>query len=765
MRNGAGRSKDGKEQRTGWRKYVPNWKIVTGVLALGFFAFLTLIGVAYAQTPVPSTGNDDAMQTSAIFYYADGKREIGRIGKNRELVTYDKVPKHVREAVIAAENRSFWTDSGFSVKGLSRAVWVNISGGSTQGGSTITQQLAKNYYLSDERTMSRKFKELFISLKLEDELGSKEKILEQYLNTIYFGRNAYGIQAASKAFYGKDVSQLNPGEGAMLAAIIQQPGRFDPASDDPELVKQTKARYQYVLDGMRKTNTISDADFQKYYGQLPETKDVGGFATYGGQRGYMIKRALLELDRKGIKEKEVLDQGLRITTTFDYDKMVAAKKAVEENVPGDPAKLLKRNIRLGLASVNAKNGEVEAIYGGPDYLKQTFDNVWKGSAQAGSAMKPYVLATALSKGYSLRSLVEGRGNVSFNGSGEVVPNGTPGALDPIRNSHDAPGGIDLIKATKESSNTGFVQLALKVGVPDVVKTAKEMGVSPDMVDPYKQQAGLALGINDIRAIEQASGYATFANGGTYYQPHVIKKVRNKTGEGDYKKLSWDKKTNVISTNVTRDVNYALQQVVKPGGTAENAALPDRPVAGKTGTTEKNVATWFVGYTPKISTSVTLFNDKKKTLSFDGQAEVFGGGITAKIWKAYMAKAVAGTTPEQFAEPAFGGNAQQFAKKPEPKKTERPEEDEDEKPEYCNRPIFKDHPRCQDPDQPEQPDDKPACTTPFPNENCDASKPPEPNPPDNGWWCMRNRDHPVCKNDNQEPEPGPNDPQPPGRNDE
>ncbi|WP_285701290.1 transglycosylase domain-containing protein [Actinomadura sp. NBRC 104412] len=768
LRRGAGggsggRSGSGDDERTGWRRYIPNWKVVTGVFGLAFLGLLTLIGVAYAQTPVPSVGNSDATKTAAIFYYSDGKTEIGRIGKNRELVTLDKVPKHVQEAVIAAENRSFWTDSGFSPKGLSRAIWVNLTGGETQGGSTITQQLAKNYYLTNERTMSRKFKEMFISLKLEDQLGSKEKILEQYLNTVYFGRNAYGIQAASKAFYRKDVSKLNPGEGALLAAIIQQPGRFDPASDDPDLVRQTKARYQYVLDGMRKTGQISQADYQKYYGEMPQTA-TNSIETYGGQRGYMIKRAILELQRdQGITEKQLLDQGLRVTTTFNKTKMAYAKQAVESVLPTKPSKLLKQSIRTGLASVNTTNGEVEAIYGGPNYLKQSFDNVWRGSAQAGSAMKPYVLATALEKGYSLKSTVEGRSGVQFNGAGDVVPRGTPGALDPIRNSHNSPGAVDLVTATRESTNTAFVQLALKLGVPEVVKSAEKAGISPDMVEPYKRQAGLALGINDIRPIEQAAGYAVFANGGTYYQPHVVKKVRPRDSDADYKKLTWKKTESVFSTNVTRDVTYALQQVVGPGGTAPSAKLADRPVAGKTGTTEKNVATWFVGYVPKISTSVTLFNDKKKTLSLDGQSEIVGGGLTAKIWNAYMTRATRGTPPEQFAPPAFGGRIEQWAKPPKQEEDEEKDERDDGRPPYCNNPRFQNLPQCQDPNRPGddgQNGDLPPCVNYPIVSNCDPNKPPQDDPRDDSLWCQHHPNEQVCKNDDDDDDGGNNDPRPP-----
>ncbi|MDL4773447.1 transglycosylase domain-containing protein [Actinomadura xylanilytica] len=710
---------------------------MTGVSVLGFTGLATLVGVAYAQTPVPDIGNSDAVKTAAIFYYRDGT-EIGRIGKNREPISIQDVPKPVQEAVIAAENRSFRSDNGFSPSGITRAVWNNVSGGDTQGGSTITQQLAKKYYLSDDRTMSRKFKEMFISLKLEDKLGTKDKILELYLNTIFFGRNAYGIQAASRAYYGPKVTvdKLRPDQGALLAAVIQQPGRLDPRSDDKQAQAQTLVRYRYVLDGMRKIGALSQADFDKYSKQLPETAPIGGPVTFGGQRGYMIKRAIKELERKGITEQQIIEKGLKITTTFDPRKMKAAKQAVENTVPGiDPAKLLKKHVRLGLVSVNATNGEVEAIYGGPSYLKQSFDNVWWGSAQAGSAMKPYVLATALEKGYGLKSLVEGRSGVSFDGTGKVVPNGTPGALGPIPNSHAGKGAINLVQATKESTNTAYLQLAMKVGIGDVVKTAEKAGVNPSMVEPFKEQAGLALGINDIRPIEQAAGYAVFANGGTYHQPHVVKAVNN-ADKQPVKVLSWDHKAGTFSAGVTADVTYALQQVVKPGGTAQAAALPDRPVAGKTGTTDKNVATWFVGYTPKISTAVTMYNEKRKRLNIAG-GEVQGGTIPAKIWHAYMAEATKGTPVDQFPQPAWTGSPQKWA---EPYKPKKPKDD-DGKPAWCKTPIGKYDPRCQDGDDGDG-GGKPPCQSPMPDGNCDPNKPPSADPP--RWWCQMHRDNPLCR---------------------
>ncbi|WP_147340939.1 transglycosylase domain-containing protein [Actinomadura logoneensis] len=720
---------------------MPSWKLVVGSGLLVSAGLGTMIGIAYAQTPVPDEGNADATKTAAIFYYSDGKTEIGRIGKNRVTVPISKVPMHVRYAVVAAENRSFYSDSGFSVSGISRAVWTNVSGGDTQGGSTITQQLAKNYYLNDKRTMGRKFRELFISLKLEDKLGSKDKILELYLNTIYFGRNSYGIEAASNTYFGKHVNQLTPDEGALLAAIIQQPGKYDPRSGNKTWQAETAARYRYVLDGMHKMNRLTDQQFAEYNKRLPETKPIGGPSTFGGQRGYAIKRALKELDRQGIDEKTVVEKGLRVTTTFDKDKMAAAKKAVEDTVPGvDPNKLLKKHIRLGLASVDTDNGEVQAIYGGPSYLKDAYDNVWLGSAQAGSAMKPYVLAAALEKGYGLKSLVEGRSGMGFDGQGNSVKGGAPNDVTQggLPNSHHAKGGITLIQAMKESTNTAFAQLALKTGPAQIVAMAEQLGVSSDMVGDYKDKYGIALGVNNIRPIEQAAGYAVFANGGTYYQPHVIRRVGTADGKV-FKKLDWEVKRSALSKPITQDVTYALQQPVKPGGTAPSAALSDRPVAGKTGTTDKNVATWFVGYVPQISTAVTMYNNDRKTLVVPGIGEVVGGSVPARIWHAYMAEATKGMAVEQFPPPAWVGTPQKWVDVFKEKKKDK---GKDKRPPWCdNNPFAQYDPRCRGGGDNGGGGGKQPCQSPFPDANCDPNKPPSNPPPK--WWCTIHNGDPRC----------------------
>ncbi|WP_433475509.1 transglycosylase domain-containing protein [Spirillospora sp. CA-142024] len=724
-----------QSRTTGWRRFIPSWKFVAGVSLLGFAAFITLIWVAYANTPTPAEPTVAGVEDQAsIFYYTDGT-EIGRIGKKRQSVELNKVPPHVQNAVLAAENRSFRTDPGFSVKGTTRAVWDNLTGGSG-GGSTITQQLAKNYYSDpNNRTVSRKFQELFISLKLEDE-HSKNEILKLYLNTIYFGRDTYGVQAASREYFGTDVWKLKPDQAALLGGIIQNPNR-DPA--DKANQAWVTARYQYTLKGMVSMGKLTQAEADKYMQRLPKMRKAGtSDQIYGGQRGYMLMRAKEELRRLKIDNKELTTKGLRVYTTFDRKKMAMARQAAEHTVPQvNPKKLAKKKIRVGLVSVNSANGEVVAFYGGPNYLDQSFDNVWQGSAQAGSAMKPYVLATALKQNYSLKSLVEGRSKIPIDPQGNVVSKDDPNAVM-VPNSHDVGPAINLITATKDSVNTAFIQLMGKVGIEEAIKTETDAGIASDLLTPHKCCLNLALGVNNIRPIEQAAGYSVFANGGVYHQPHVIRTVKESDNKTVRLKPNYEKHR-VFSPKVAADATYAMQQVIK-SGTATAAALPDgRQAAGKTGTTDRNVSSWFIGYVPQMSTAVTIYNDavgpdgKKKSVILPGIGEVEGGTIPARIWRSYMAEAVQGMDPQAFPPPAWGGLVQKWAKPPEKKK-------KDGKPPWCNSPIGKFDPRCQDDGG--KPGKLPPCQSPFQNTNCDPNKPPSNPPP--RWWCQIHQGDRACR---------------------
>ncbi|TDC93966.1 transglycosylase domain-containing protein, partial [Actinomadura sp. 7K507] len=701
---------------------------------------VTLIWVAYANTPTPEEPTVAGVEDQAsIFYYTDGT-EIGRVGKKRQSVELEKIPPHVRNAVLAAENRSFRTDPGFSVKGTTRAVWDNLTGGSG-GGSTITQQLAKNYYSDpNNRTMSRKFKELFIAMKLEDK-HTKDEILKLYLNTIYMGRNTYGIQAASREYFGTDVWKLNPDQAAVLGGIIQNPNR-DPAAKANE--KWATGRYEYTLNGMVSMGKLSQADASKHIQKgLPKINRAGtSDQLYGGQRGYMLMRAQEELRRQGIDEKELTTRGLRVYTTFNRKRMAMARRAAEKTVPQvNPKKLAKKKIRVGLVSVNSANGEVVAFYGGPDYLDQSFNNVWQGSAQGGSAMKPYVLATALKQNYSLKSTLEGRSKTPIGPDGSVVSKDDPNASI-VPNTHDVGTPVDMVKATQDSVNTAFIQLMGKVGIEAVIKTETDAGIAKDLLAPHDCCLNLALGVNNIRPIEQAAGYAVFANGGVYHQPHVIRQVKESDNKTVRLKPKYEKRR-VFDAKVAADATYAMQQVVK-GGTATAAALPNRPAAGKTGTTDRNVAAWFVGYTPQISTAVTLFNDdtgpdgKKKSVVLPGIGTVEGGTIPARIWNSYMTNAMQGIEVQQFPPPAWGGIVQKWAKPPKKK---------DDRPPWCDEPIGRFDPRCQGDGDGDDGDDgdgrgKPACRSPFENGDCDPNKPPSNPPP--RWWCQLHQGDQACR---------------------
>jgi membrane peptidoglycan carboxypeptidase len=714
-------------ERDGWRRYIPSKKVVAGVFGLGALATFALVGVAYAMTPVPAAGTADAQEEAAIIYYAD-KKEMARLGTTRVSIPIDQVPEQVQYSVLAAENRDFYTDPGVSVSGLARAVWNNVSGGETQGGSTITQQLAKKYYLTDERTLTRKSKELFIAIKLEQQKDKKE-ILELYLNTIYFGRGAKGIEAAARAYFCKvptkrgvcprnqvkNAKNLTPDEGALLAAMIQLPSQYEPYDDKDGA---TLARYRYVLDGMVEMGKLDAATAGKYKQAFPRTLMKPQQSNlYGGQRGYMIKAAMNELERKGISEETVLKQSLRVYTTFDSQLMLAAEKAVNNTIPEITKNKRNKRIQTGLVSVQPGTGRIRAMYGGKDFLKDQVDNVFSEKIQPGSSFKPYVLAAALKNDIGLKSLVEGGSPRWFANNGDISRNPLPGGngYRVQNNANEQYGVIDLVKATQNSVNTAYVQLGLRTGLGDVTETAEEAGLPKEVFKPYGEVAGLSLGIAEVHPVDQAAGFATFANQGEYVEPHVIDKVLQKD-RTPFRNLEVEKHT-AFSAAVAADATYAMEQVVR-SGTGRFASLPDRPVAGKTGTTEKNKAAWFVGFTPQMSTAVAIFDSKGKPMILNG-TPVFGGTSSAKIFRAFMEPAMRGKPVEKFPTPQYTGSKKAFAT---PKPTPTPSRD----PNQPCRPGDPGFPFCPPNGQPTPGPTRPGC--PVFDPNCNPTGQPSSPPP-------------------------------------
>lgn len=713
---GGGKREDDDEERPRWRRFIPSWKIVLAGFAVLTAGLFGMIAVAYAGTPVPTNAQEGVDDQGSVIYYANGE-PLARLGVKRKPVTYAQIPRAVQDAVIAAENSSFRDDAGISFSGMVRSVWSTATGQQIQGASTITQQMARNYYdgLSKEVSVQRKIKEIFVAVKL-NKTKPKEWILEQYLNTIYFGRGAYGIGAAAEAFFGKKkVEDLTPEEGAYLAGRIQNPDAFDRAEKAKNL-GPTEFRYDYVIGQMAKL------DAAKYGGLAAKTPTAPKRKTYTikdyftGLKGYMVISVLNELERRGITREAVDTGGYRITSTFDKKLMNAAKAAVHQHTRGLP-----KEINATLAAVDPRNGRVVAFYGGDNYATDSWNDAFLSQKQAASAFKPYVLAAWLQSGYSLRSYVPTKGPVKLAGT------------TPITNDHSMKSpAIDVIGATAQSVNTAYAKMGEKVGLDMVVDIASQAGIDKERLEAVrsKQNFLITIGSSEVTAVEQAGGYSIFANGGKHFDNHVVIKVVDKN---KLKVIEEDQTPNqVISPDAAADAVVALEAVVK-SGTGRNARLYDRPVAGKTGTNNQNKEAWFVGFAPQLSTAVGMFRQECRTSSGKVVTPVYsncpwyrgkdssketkytpqkpystafevplgsafqGATYPASIWKSFMTEALKGQKVEQFPARANTGTEEDLVPKPEPTPTKDPAFPDDEQTE-CG--LFE---VCDEPDVTEDPD--------------------------------------------------------------
>ncbi len=596
--------KDGKPKEPLTRKQrvlkVLKW---TGITFLVF----TLIAVGgfiilYRAIDIPDPNADFQAETSHI-YYADGKTELGKFAtQNRDVVALDEMSDFIKDAVVAAENQSFWTDNGIDPKGILRAAFSNASGNSTQGASTITQQYVKILYLTQDQSYKRKVKEAILSLKIQRQL-SKEEILTGYLNTIYFGRGAYGIEAATQAYFGPDkhAKNLTLRQAAVLASVLNNPTNFDPANgrDSKAALKE---RYRYTLGNMAdlgEHHRRAGGEGAAEAAALPPQKAQDA---YGGQNGFMLTMIRKELHRLGFEDEEIDGGGLRVTTTFTQKDMEAAEDGVLE---GKPEGFGDKFLHIGAASVEPGTGAVRGFYGGQDFLQSQLNWAVRGG-QAGSTFKPFALATALKQGYSLKSTFEGNSPIDIGGT-EFENQG----------DQDYGSRVSLLKATENSINTAFIDLtnSLDDGPESIIETANDMGIPPDKptrktrgfpnyTAGLEPNTGVALGSQTVSPINMANGYATIANGGVAAEPFIIERVEDADGKSLYQHEVITEEA--ITEDEASDVSYAMQQVVKTGsGTA--ALNLGRPAAGKTGTATKTggavSSSWFAGFTPQLSTAV------------------------------------------------------------------------------------------------------------------------------------------------------------------
>lgn len=618
-----------RRAKTGWRRFIPSWRQVLGLGALGVAAVGAAFTALYLMIDVPAP-NDLATAETSVVYYDDGKDVIGRYAEvNREIVTLDEVPDHVELAVLAAEDRGFYENEGISPGGIARSLWNNVRGGNTQGGSTITQQYARNAYLTQERTITRKVKEAILAIKLSRSL-TKEQVLENYLNTIYFGRGAYGIQAASQAYFGKDVQDLNEAQGAVLAAVIRAPNNYDP--EDGKVEKQAlKARtLDYVIPGMVEQGWLDEAEAAAIT-RLPKIADPKSLNSYKGQSGFMLDMVRDELVDLGFSDEEIDAGGLRVVTTFDEQAQDAAQTAVTENYPPPP----NDGVEVGLLSIDPTSGGIAAVYAGKNWEKSQFNNAI-APVPIGSTMKAFTVAAALQNGFTLAS--------TFNGN-------SPFYVDGVAEGFENQGGqsygsaISLQYATQQSVNTAFLDMTQQMGATEVAEAAKEAGLATRSLDVSPQ---ITLGSAAFSPLAMASAYGTFANEGVSTKPYTVQRVADADGDVLYEAEVREQRG--FPSDIANEVTYDLASVVS-GGTGAYASNLGRPAAGKTGNHEGKTA-WFVGYTPQLVTAVAFHRElgKDKLAPLNGVAyqPVFtGAGFPTQIWTAYTAAALLGVEVVAF----------------------------------------------------------------------------------------------------------------------
>ncbi|MFE0203344.1 transglycosylase domain-containing protein [Streptomyces sp. NPDC058985] len=643
------RRSSGAGQKSGIRRLF-TWKKIVGTFfglcLLGMGAFIVL----YMVIDIPE-GNPEADLQSNVYKYSDGS-VMARTGeRNREIVDLAKVPKDVQRSFVAAENKTFYEDAGVDLKGTTRGVLNTLSGKGAQGGSTITQQYVKNYYLSQEQTVSRKLKELVISLKLDRE-KSKDYILAGYMNTSYYGRGAYGIQAAAQAYYRVDAEDLTVEQGAYLSALLQAPNQYDWAIASETGKKLAQERWNYVLDNMVEQKWLGASERQGMTFPVPKAPKAA--AGMEGQTGYLVKAANYTLEKQlvaqgaaeDMKQAETLVElgGYTVTLNIDKKKQAALEESVKAKLTSklDPKKRdVDADVQAGAVSVDPKTGGVLAMYGGVDYVKHYTNNATRDDYQPASTFKPVILAAAVDQDAETQDGVPITANTMYDGtSRRPVMDGDQkvGFAPPNEDDVDY-GDIDVQEAMNKSVNSVFAQMGVDVGMTEVMKVASALGMNTEGDDPVPAQT---LGSMGASPLEMAGVYATLDNHGKKVTPQIVKSVEHKDRTIEIPEAIGEQ---VISEQAADTVTSVLTGVVDDGtartSVRENPLRDGQQVAGKTGTSDDNKSAWFTGFTPGLVTSVGLFGEDDKTQDHvpmynaaGVDHRVNGGGPPAEIWAAY-----------------------------------------------------------------------------------------------------------------------------------
>lgn len=619
-------------RRVSGKRLALRWTLFLGGLA--FFAGSVLLVFSYFTVQIPDP-NAYVTSQATILTYDDGT-EFARIGaQNRTSVPLGKIPLDLRHAVLAAENRNFYSEHAISPTGIIRALFNMARGGGVQGGSTITQQYAKTAFLTPDQTIKRKIRELIIAIKLEN-MMTKDEILENYLNTIYFGRGAYGVETASQVYFGKSVRDLTLRQSAVLASVLRSPGYYDPGLREGN-AERLAARYRYTIRGMVSAGWADQKLLKNL--EMPKVLARSKTGILAGPKGYLVAAVQKELNKLGFSDDKLMIGGLKVTTTLNKKAQEAAVLAVAKEAP----KKAPDDLHIGLAAVRPGTGAILAMYGGPDYVERQLNNATQGITQAGSSFKPFALIAALEAGVALDTVWSGKSPQTFDDNGKPYEVANYGKKS-FKN-------LTLLEATEKSVNTVYVPLGIAIGPEKVIDAARRAGI-PEQVEMVPTPS-VVLGVASPKVLDVANSYATFAAQGVYAKPFLVVEVGNRNGGVLYKANPQGQE--VFGKEVMADLTYALQSVVKYGSGAAAQKL-GRPAAGKTGTSQENSSAWWNGYTPQIAASVAFYrDDSTETLrGIGGMRTLTGGSFPARIWTEFMKGALKGEPVIDFPEPVFIG---------------------------------------------------------------------------------------------------------------
>ena len=620
-RSSGGRRKPPRRSGGGFFGFIRS--LIYWCLVLSIWGGIAIAGLVFyygSRMPSASTWQIPARPPNVKIDAVDGSVLANRGLTGGAAIALSDMSPYLPEAIVAIEDRRFYSHFGIDPVGLARALVTNVLTGHTvQGGSTLTQQLAKNLFLSPDRTLERKVQEVLLALWLEHKY-TKDEILAMYLNRVFFGANAYGVEAASQRYFGKSARDINLGEAATLAGLVKAPSRLSPNRDPAA----AKARAEVVLQAMRDQGYITDDDVKTAMSQPPARAK----SYFNGAQNYVADMVMDQLPSLigDVKEDVIVD------TTVDPKLEAKAESTLSDMLDKEGKKY---NVsQASLVSVDA-TGAVRALVGGRDYGESQFNRAVKAKRQPGSSFKPFVYAAALEMGltpYSMR-------------------NDAPikiGNWAPENDEQKYMGPVTLAVALAHSINTVAAQLAMEVGPEQIVKLAHRLGIESDL----QPNASIALGTSEVSLQELTSAYASFMNGGFKATPHVITRVTTVSGKVLYQ-ASFDNPPRVLSETVTANLDAMMAGVVNTG-TARAARIAGWQVAGKTGTTQSFRDAWFVGFTNNLTTGVWFGNDDGKSMK-----RITGGSLPARAWNQFMTAAMKGLTPT----PIFGGG--QFVDTPLP----------------------------------------------------------------------------------------------------